>query len=83
MKPFHSWIESMTNSIEDGSIIVKDEHGDIVEAPIIAEPEVQSTYSSLYPFLTIRDKIDDLHEKWMKRFDDEPTYVDDEGDYYD
>lgn len=34
MKPFHSWVESMANSIEDASIIVKDAHGNIILPPI-------------------------------------------------
>ena len=55
MKPFHAWIESMANSIEDASIIVKDEHGNLILPTAKSEPKI-----NIY---------DDLYEGWQGRMD--------------
>lgn len=54
MKPFHAWIADMENSIVDESIVIKDEHGNIV----------------LPVHKTFAEKYQDLYEKWDGRMDD-------------
>ncbi len=65
MKPFHAWIADMENSIVDGSIIVKDEHGNIVQP--VPEPKI-----TIY---------DDLYEGWQGRMDSpDQSYYDYDDD---
>lgn len=45
MKPFHQWMSDMANSIEDASVIVKDENGEIV---IKEEPMQHQTFADKY-----------------------------------
>ncbi len=92
MKPFASWVSDMANSIEDASHIRKDGDGNILPNLIIEEVDElvsNNTHNETTSYCSIRNapanstkKLDELHDAWMKRFDDEPTYSDDYGDYY-
>jgi hypothetical protein len=88
MREFHSWIESMANSIEDASSVEKDSQGEVVireEGLVFDGNNIQPVFGQVgsNPFkkgeLTQAQK--DTYENWVKRFDDEPSYSDVDYDY--